>query len=216
MAQTRLEIEVDRIGMPQRREASEPSVGFGCGCAHRRARAHRGRCRRMKGTRRPPASGRDRPLRPFRRASGPRSRGMCMGPQAPSAAATASRSTPFWAITTSRLARGSPARHGRSKSRRKREPTPCTSMRIGLPATSTKPLMRRMSCAPRRFAQRSISASGIARRRDRDDERVELVVIVHIFRVVMRGPRARDRPPPRPSLRAGHWGRLRPRGSRRS
>src|SRR5208282_2059062 len=80
--------------------------------------------------------------------------------QAPSAAATASRSTPRWAITTRRLSRGSAAPQGRSKSRRKRRPTPCTSIRIGLPATSTKPLTRKMSCARVAAMRRSISASG--------------------------------------------------------
>src|SRR5208337_678991 len=81
-------------------------------------------------------------------------------PHAPSAAATAARSTPFWAMTTRRLALTSSALHGRSKSRRKRWPTPCTRRRIGLPATSTKPFMRKMSCARVASLSRSISASG--------------------------------------------------------
>ena len=67
--------------------------------------------------------------------------------RAASAASMASRSMPFWPITTSRLRRASPGAQGRSNWWRKRAPTPCTSRRIGLPATSTKPFMRSTSCA---------------------------------------------------------------------
>ena len=41
----------------------------------------------------------------------------------------------------------------------------------------------------RRFAESIDQGVGVLRRRDGDDERVEIVVIVLAFRVVMRGPR---------------------------
>ena len=91
--------------MPAAREAGEPQRRLRLAAASSQARASAGdRCRRTTERRYRPATGRDRPRRRFVERADLDARDVHGRPQAPSAAATAPRSTPFSPITTSRPA----------------------------------------------------------------------------------------------------------------
>ena len=167
---------------PAKRAAGSASPPHG---ARGRPPRRRGRNRKKRDRRTRPAIARGRQRNPARRSSPYRGReGAC---QARNMASTPARSMPFSPMTTSREARASPGVQARSNSWRTRWPTPCTSRRIGLPATETIAL--RAQHVVRRGGSRTDALRKPQRPRYRRDRRegLEIVVVVALLRIVMRG-----------------------------